>query len=161
MLSPNRPSNQGAWTGFLIVAFGALGLVGAFGTFAAQLPFDRAVARNATLDKVLAASHAPDPAQAEDALRSLLGDSADQVLGGPGTLESRVQAERARMMAELHTEAQIYGFRFRCYLAVFTIMAAVFGAFVSRQLSVASLQFPVGGSHLPETRDLPRPRAET
>jgi hypothetical protein len=126
----DQGGNQAAWTGFLIVAFGVLGLVGAFGTYAAELPFDRAVARSATLDKVLAASHAPDPQAAEQALRPLLGDSADHVLTGPGTLESRVEAERARMLTDLHDEAKIYGFRLRCYLAVITVMASVFGALV-------------------------------
>jgi hypothetical protein len=122
--------NQGAWTGFLVVAFGVLGLLGAFGTYAAQLPFDRAMARNATLDQVLAAAGAPDPRAAEARLRPLLDDSADAVLSGPGTIESRVAAERARMLAELHGEAQIYGFRLRCYIAVATVMAAAFGALV-------------------------------
>jgi hypothetical protein len=122
--------NQGAWTGFLMVAFGVLGLLGAFGTYAAQLPFDRAMARNATLDKVLEASRAPDPAAAEARLRPLLDDSADPVLNGPGSIESRVAAERARMLAELHGESQIYGFRLRCYIAVATVMAAAFGALV-------------------------------
>lgn len=160
-MSPsNPPGNQGAWTGFLIVAFGALGLVGAFGTYASQLPFDRAVARNATLDKVLAAAHAPDPPKAEQALRPLLGDSADEVFDGPGTLEGRVETERARMLTELHNEAQIYGFRFRCYLAMFTLMAAVFGAFVGKQLSVGSLQLPVSSSQLAEMQDRPRPPTE-
>jgi hypothetical protein len=130
MPSPDRGANRAAWTGFLIVAFGVLGLVGAFGTYAAQLPFDRAVARSATLDKLLAASHAPDPQAAEQALRPLLDDSADHVLSGPGTLEARVEAERARMLTGLHDEAKIYGFRLRCYLAVITVMAAAFGALV-------------------------------
>jgi hypothetical protein len=130
MQRPDRDANQAAWTGFLIVSFAALGLVGAFGTFAAQVPFDRAVARSITLDKVLAAAHATDPRKAEEALRPLLGDSADPVLNGPGTLESRVETERVRMLNDLHAEARIYGFRFRCYLAVFTVMASVFGAMV-------------------------------
>jgi hypothetical protein len=141
MPSPDRGANRAAWTGFLIVAFGVLGLVGAFGTYAAQLPFDRAVARSATLDKVLATAHAANPEAAEAALSPLLGDSADHVLTGPGTLESRVEAERARMLTDLHNEAKIYGFRLRCYLAVITIMAAIFGALVmsfGRQQSSAA-----------------------
>jgi len=130
MPSSDRGGNHAAWTGFLIVAFGVLGLVGAFGTYAAQLPFDRAVARSATLDKVLAAAHAPNPEAAGAALRPLLDDSADHVLSGPGTLDARVEAERTRMLNELHDEARIYGFRLRCYLAVITVMAATFGALV-------------------------------
>lgn len=126
----NRRGNAASWTGFLIVAFGALGLIGAFGTFAAELPFDRAMARSAALDKVLAASRLPDPQAAEAALRPLLGEHADAVLAGPGSLATRVETERARMFAEMHAEAAIYGFRLRCYIAVFTVMASVFGAMV-------------------------------
>jgi hypothetical protein len=117
-----------AWTGFLIVAIAALGLVGAFGIYAAQLPFDRAMARSATLDHVLAASQSPDPAKSLEPLRPLLGETADQVLQGTGTLQTRVEAERRRMFADMHGESEIYGFRLRAYIAVFTVMTAVFGA---------------------------------
>jgi len=130
MQPSGRSANLGAWTGFLIVAFGALGLIGAFGTYAAELPFDRAVARSLTLDKVLAAARTPNAQAAEEALRPLLGDSADAVLSGSGPIETRVAAERVRMLSELHGEAAIYGFRLRCYIAVFTVMAALFGAMV-------------------------------
>jgi hypothetical protein len=119
-----------AWTGFLIVAVAALGLIGVFGIYAAQLPFDRAMARNATLDHVLAAAETPDPAKSLDSLRPLLGDTADQVLRGPGTLQTRVEAERRRMFTDMHDESKIYGFRLRSYIAVFTVMTALFGALV-------------------------------
>jgi len=125
-----KASDQASWTGFLVVAFGALGLIGAFGTYAAQLPFDRAMARSQTLDKVLLASKAPNAGEAEAALRPLLGESADRVLSGTDPIETRVAAERARMFTEMHAEAAIYGFRLRCYIAVFTLMASVFGAMV-------------------------------
>ncbi len=118
------------WTGFLIVAVAALGLIGAFGIYAAQLPFDRAMARSTTLDRVLAASQSNDPAKALETLRPLLGDTADQVLQGPGTLQARVEAERRRMFADMHDESKIYGFRLRAYIAVFTVMTALFGALV-------------------------------
>ncbi len=129
-MTDGRSSGQWAtWTAFLVVAFGVVGLVGAFGTYAAALPFDRAMARSATLDRVIEAAHAPDPAKAEAALRPLLGES-DVVLTGTGPIEARVEAERRRFFAEMHTEAGIYGFRFRCYIAMFTVMAGVFGAVV-------------------------------
>ncbi len=121
---------QASWTGFLIVAFGALGLIGAFGTYAAQLPFDRAMARSGTLDQVLLAAKTQDPQKAEAALRPLLGESADRVLSGSAPIETRVATERARIFTEMHDEASIYGFRLRCYIAVFTLMASVFGAMV-------------------------------
>jgi hypothetical protein len=125
-----RTESLGSWTGFLVVAFAALGLIGAFGTYAAQLPFDRAMARSATLDHVLQAAHSPNPADAEAQLRPLLGETADQVLQGPGTIESRVEAERRRMFADMHAESKIYGFRLRAYIGVFTVMTAIFGALV-------------------------------
>jgi hypothetical protein len=125
-----RTDSLASWTGFLIVAVAALGLIGAFGTYAAQLPFDRAMARSATLDQFIAAAHAPNPAEAEAKLRPLLGDDADSWVNGPGPVEPRVEAERRRMFADMHDEAKIYGFRLRAYIVVFTVMTAVFGALV-------------------------------
>ncbi len=134
-----RTDSLGSWTGFLVIAFAALGLIGAFGTYAAELPFDRAMARSATLDQVIQAAHAPNPAEATAKLRPLLGEDADRVLTGAGPIEPRVEAERRRMFADMHDEANIYGFRLRCYIAVFTVMTALFGALVmsfGRQRSV-------------------------
>jgi hypothetical protein len=125
-----QSDSLGSWTGFLVVAFAALGLIGAFGTYAAQLPFDRAMARSATLDQLIAASHAPDPAAAEAKLRPLLGDAADELLKAPNPIEPRVEAERRRMFADMYSESKIYGFRLRSYIAVFTVMTALFGALV-------------------------------
>jgi hypothetical protein len=129
MTDASRNGNWATWTAFLVVAFAVVGLVGAYATYAAALPFDRAMARSATLDRVIAAAHAPDPRAAEAALRPLLGES-ESVLDGTGPIEPRVEAERRRIFAEMHAEAGIYGFRFRCYIALFTTMAAVFGALV-------------------------------
>ncbi len=127
------------WTGFLIMAFAVVGLVGAFSTYAAQLPFDRAYARSQTLDRVLATRAASPVTDAPlssaaapqlEAFRPLLGDSADRVLTGPGTLEARVAAERSRMIADLHAESADYGLRLRVVIAAFTAAAALFGAMV-------------------------------
>ncbi len=127
---PQQSDSLASWTGFLVVAFAALGLIGAFGTYAAQLPFDRAMARSTTLDQLIAASHAPDAPAAEAKLRPLLGDAADDLLRGPAPIEPRVEAERRRMFADMYAESKIYGFRLRSYIAVFTVMTALFGAFV-------------------------------
>ena len=121
-------SNNGlAWTGFLTVAFGVVGLIGAFATFAAGLPFDRAASRSQALEQAVA--HAENP-RVLDALRPLLGDSADRVLTGPGDIASRAAAERTRMITELHSEAVDVGFRLRFVIAGFTLAAALFGAMV-------------------------------
>ncbi len=130
MQGSDGSNDGGAWTGFLVVAFGVVGLIGAFATFAAQLPFDRAAARSAALDQAVAASHDAHPQTALDALRPLLGDSADRVLGGPGDIATRAAVERSRMLAELHAESVDYGFRLRCVIAAFTATAALFGTMI-------------------------------
>ena len=123
-------TDTNTWTGFLMVAFGVVGLIGAFATYAAQIPFDRAMARSNTLDATVAAAHRPNPQAGLDALRPLLGDSADRVLSGDGTIEARVAAERSRMLTDLHTESNDYGLRLRVVIAAFTGAAALFGAMV-------------------------------
>ncbi len=130
MAQTQSSADTATWTGFLIMAFVVVGLVGAFSTYAAQLPFDRAYARSQTLDQVVAASHTANPQAALDALRPLLGDSADRVLSGPGTIETRAAAERSRMLGDLHAESADYGLRLRVVIAAFTATAALFGAMV-------------------------------
>ena len=125
-----KTADVATWTAFLAIAFAVVGLVGAFATFAAQIPFDRAMARSQALDEVVAASHRSGGAAALDELRPLLGDSADHVLAGPGTIEDRVAAERRRMLAALHAESQDYGLRLRVVIVAFTAAAALFGAMV-------------------------------
>ena len=133
--APRSATDVATWTAFLAVAFLVVGLVGAFATFAAQIPFDRAMARSQALDEAVADSHAANPQAAFERLRPLLGDSADRVLAGQGTIEERVNAERPRMLAALHAESLDYGLRLRVVIAAFTAAAALFGAMV---LSIVS-----------------------
>jgi hypothetical protein len=121
-------NNDSAWTGFLVAAFVAVGLWGGMATYAAQVPFEHALARNAALDRVLAAASAPDAAAQLERLRPELGDSADRVLTGPGDIASRVAAERPRMLAAFGAEARRTGEHLRLVLAVFTATGAFFGA---------------------------------
>ena len=125
-----NPGGGGAWTGFLIMAFVVVGLMGGIAIFAAQIPFERALARNAALDEVLRAAGSPDAAAKLTALRPALGDSADHVLGGAGDLSARVAAERTRMWAAFGQDARDTGMRLRLVLAIFTAAGAVFGAAV-------------------------------
>jgi hypothetical protein len=120
-------NGSAAWAGFLAAAFLVIGLVGAMGIFAAQVPFERALARDAALQQVLEAQGLPDTAERMATLRPALGDSADHVLFGPGDIRTRVATERSRMLAAFGHEAQGEGFRLRIVLAVFTIAGAVFG----------------------------------
>jgi hypothetical protein len=125
-----RQKDGGTWTAFLIMAFAVLGLVGAFSVFAAQIPFERALARSNALDQALAVSGEPDAAAKLDALRPALDDSADRIIGKPGDMVQKVADERARMFAAFGREAQDIGTRLRIVIAVFTAACAVFGAAV-------------------------------
>jgi hypothetical protein len=122
--------DDGAWTGFLVMAFVVVGLVGGMATFAAQIPFERALARSDALDQALVVSTEPDAAARLDALRPALGDSADHIMKGQGDLASRVATERARMFKAFGEDARDTGFRLRIVLAVFTAAAALFGVVI-------------------------------
>ena len=91
-----RTDGAGTWTAFLIIAFGVLGLVGAFSVFAAQIPFERALARNIALDHALAVAGEPDGADKLEAMRPLLDDSADRIIAKPGVAGPRYGPARRR-----------------------------------------------------------------
>ncbi len=127
--------DNAAWTGFLLAAFGAVGLVGAAGIYGAQVPFEHALARDAALTQALADSTRPDAAARLEALRPALDDSADHILPGPvistpGDFATRVTAERARMFAAFAREAHNLRVRMLIGLAAFTAGGALFGALV-------------------------------
>jgi hypothetical protein len=124
------PKDNAGWTGFLLAAFGAVGLVGAAGIYGAQVPFEHAMARDAVLTQALADSTRPDAAARLDALRPALDDSADHILSGPGDFAARVAAERARMFAAFAQEAHNIRVRMLIGLAAFTAGGALFGALV-------------------------------
>ncbi len=109
------------------MAFVVVGLAGIFGTYAAPVPFGRALAREAVLDQVLAASLAPDAQARLAALRPALGESAEAVLSGPGTLAQRVARERERMRARFAEEEAELDARLRLLIGVVTFAAALFG----------------------------------
>jgi hypothetical protein len=126
--------NSSAWMGFLVIAFGVLGLVGAMGTYAAQIPFERALARNGALDQALAAAGQPDAAVKLGDLRVALDDSADHIMTAANVplpdFPARVATERARMFAAFGADAHATGRQLRLVLAVFTATGAFFGAMV-------------------------------
>ncbi len=75
-------AGQGSWMFFAGVMVGIVGLVGIFATYAAPVPLERALAREAALDDALATIRAPDPQAALAGLADRLGDSA-ALLAGP------------------------------------------------------------------------------
>lgn len=119
--------NGASWTAFLVMAFAVLGLVGAMATYAAQIPFERALARDATLAEALREEGQP---AALAALRPALDDSAGVLDGPPDGLGARIAGERARLFVAAGHEAADIGLRLRIVLAVFTLACALFGAAV-------------------------------
>jgi len=112
--------------GFLAVAFAMVGLIGLVASYAAPLPLERAMARDAALDAVLEQGGG-DPAAAIEALRPRLAESADALLAAGGDLAGRVARERAAMHARLRAEADATGTRLRWLISIVTVMAAAFG----------------------------------
>lgn len=124
-------------SGFLLVCFAVVGLVGVMTTYVAPLPMARAVRRDTTLDQVLLAVHAANPQAALDALRPMLADSADAVLPAgqpidPASIVARVAAERQAMRSRLEAEQEELSLRLRVLIGVVTLMGAGFGLAISR-----------------------------
>jgi len=127
--------NGATWTAFLVMAFAVVGLVGAFATYAAQIPFERALARSEALEQAVAISRQPDAHDRLQSLRDALGDSAGPILdgkapGGGGDMQARANAERVRMLQAFGRESEDIGMRLRIVIAVFAAAAALFGAAV-------------------------------
>ena len=122
--------------GFLVMAFFIVGLVGVFASFAAPLPLQRALAREAALDAAGAAAQAPDLAAALARLAPQLGDSAKALAGADATnLPARIQAERVAMRARFQAETDAIVFRLRLVIALITLSAAGFGVMLTGAIS--------------------------
>ena len=117
-----------AWMGFVFMAFAVVGLAGIFATYAAPLPLERALSREAALDEALAAIGTPDEAARLRALAPRLGRSADALGGDPATVAERIRDERAEIRAEFAAEAERLGWRLRFLILVITIMGGGLGA---------------------------------
>jgi hypothetical protein len=123
---------------FAALTVGVVGLTGVFATYAAPLPLQRAMAREAALDAALDTAHAPDPQAAMAALAPRLGDSAAALAGSPAGLGERVAKERLDMRARFSTEAGLLAEQLRLLIGVITVMAAVFVAVIVGGLSRGS-----------------------
>ena len=122
---PARPRRSAGVMAFLAMSYVIVGLVGIFASFAAPLPLERALAREAALDAALATGG--DGATLA-ALAPRLGDSAPALRGADaaslaGLVQAERQAARARFLAEAHGTA----FRIRLVIALITLSAAGFG----------------------------------
>ena len=119
--------NSATWMAILAMAFAVVGLIGVFASYAAPLPLQRALARDAALDAALATDGGK---AALEPLRDRLDDNAAAVIDGEGPLADRVATARAAMHAELEQEAAAVGARLRLELLVVTVVAAGFGMVV-------------------------------
>jgi hypothetical protein len=107
--------------GFVAAAIAVVALVGVMASYIAPLPLERAIAREAALDELLAA---PD---SYDRLAVRLDDSAAAVKPG-ADLAARVAAERVAMRARLSAAAAEAGTRLRLMVLVSAVMAGLFAA---------------------------------
>ncbi len=120
--------NGATWIAFLLMCFAVVGLTGLFGTYAPQIPLERALARSAVLDQALLAGQAPDATARLEALRPALGASADLIVSGPGDIIERVTAARAVMLSEQRREARSVTRRTRIMVGTITLLGGMFGA---------------------------------
>ena len=117
----------GTWIAFLAIAFGAVGLMGLFATYAGPLPLQRAMAREATLDTALVLTRQPNPRAALEALRPALDDSADALLPWRPDEAARIAAERIAMRARLAADSAALAVRLRWLVCLVTVMSGAFG----------------------------------
>jgi hypothetical protein len=133
--------NNGTWMAFLAMTFVVVGMTGLFASYAAPLPLERAMARDATLDEALLSGGNP---AVLNGLREQLDDSAAVVIDGSGPIEARVTAARTAMRAELLHESDVVGARLRLMLVVITVVAAIFGAVI---VGASRTKVPAGDAH--------------
>ena len=123
-MAPIQPASgpNYALMGFLAAAIAVVGMVGVMATYIAPLPLQRAMAREAVLDALLADGGA-DYAR----LAPQLADSAAAVKPGP-ELAARIAAERVAMRARLQAESDGTAARLRVMALVCSLVAMLFGA---------------------------------
>jgi hypothetical protein len=128
MPQPKPAESSATWTAFLVMTFVVVGLTGLFATFAAPLPLQRALLRDAALDEALAAAHGPDAQAAIEMLRPRLAETAAALLPVGGDMDARIAQARTAMHASLRAEADAEARRLRWLICIVTLMGAVFGA---------------------------------
>ncbi|WP_428377511.1 hypothetical protein [Lichenicoccus sp.] len=116
-----------AWGGFLVMAFIVLGLCGLFSTYAAQLPYQRALYADARLD---AARNAPDALAQLDRLRDALGDDGTGAFDSTGDIANRIAHAHSVLTQHFQQQGGDIALRLRIVLVVFTGAAALFGLMV-------------------------------
>jgi hypothetical protein len=110
--------------GFMAMTFAVVGLTGLFASYAAPLPLERAMQREAAFDTALSPNL---PAAARETLRQQLGEDAAEVLDGSGGLDQRVAAARQNARRRFAAEEAAVTSRLRLLVLVVTGAGALFG----------------------------------
>ena len=116
-------SIDSAWYGFLVMCFMVVGLAGLFGTYAAQIPFQRAEAAQQLLDRLAAL---PDPADWR-VLQGQMGDNAAILNQASLAPAARIAQARAATRTRAMAEAADLGRRARVVIGIITLGGALFG----------------------------------
>ena len=124
--------NRNVWIAFLLVCFLLTGMVGLFASYGPGIPLNRALHRISAVDAASANGNLD-----ADALRLNLGKSADDVLTGPGDVQTRLARARAAIIADAEEDEAGVGARTRLMIFVVTGLSAALGTgillLVSRQ----------------------------
>lgn len=125
----------GSWAAFLIMSYLVAGLAGMFAVYAAQLPFQRALARDQALDQLLR------DGTVTPSLSPAFGMEKDAaLLTGPGTLPDRIAVAREHLHADELRQAGRLRNRLLVFLGVTAAACALFGGMV---LSIVRRSKPV------------------
>ncbi|MGI4953027.1 MAG: hypothetical protein ACRYGM_14590 [Janthinobacterium lividum] len=138
--------STGPWIAFLTTLFALVGLCGLFASYATSIPLERAAARRALLEQVLAFSDAPDAAERLRALAPRLDSLAEPLMTGPGTLPERVVAARTVVLDEQQRESVSLTYRVRLMLGVITVLAAGLGAGILNLVARSPRDQPPAGA---------------
>ena len=123
------------WTAFLAMLFLILGLCGLFASYAAPVPLERALSRNAMLDGW---QRSGAGAAELEAMRPALGNLAPALLA-QGPLPERLGRARAMIADEARHEAASVGYRARLMVLVVMVLCAGLGTII---LAIARSSVP-------------------
>jgi hypothetical protein len=117
--------------GFLAISFLLVCLVGIFASYATPIPYARGFLREQAFDDALATAGKPDQPALLAALSDRLGEQADLVIKGNGTLVDRVAKARAEARSQVMAEGRAEASQMRLLIIVTSIVCALFGTALS------------------------------
>jgi hypothetical protein len=114
--------------GFLLTCFLLPGLIGTFASFSIPAPVVDEMHQQAALDAVQNAPSAAAQAAAIAALPDKIDPApAALITTGPGPLQNRIAAARAKIQQDVLAEARDEAYKIRLMVITFTVLGALFG----------------------------------